>query len=445
MTEDRESAYGLLLGLRRRRRGGAPGGRSPSPPALTPLASELGYGVIRHRSRLDWVIGHASRRLEGQIEPAVLDILRLGAYQLIFMPSIPRYAAVSESVELAKSRVPKAGGFVNWVLRRLGPQYRDLPAPVDFPDRTRWMATYHSFPLWMVKRWVGRFGSRETELFLAAMNTFPPLDLRINALRAGIGEVAEELAREGASVETGRYSPTCLRLTGLRALTDQPAFREGRIYIQDEASQLASHALGARRGEKILDACSGVGGKATHLAEITGNGARLTAIDGDHFQLVRLEENRARLGITSLEAVQGDLLDAPFPPEASFDRILVDAPCSSLGIIRRHPEFKWTKRPSDPKRFADRQQALLRGAADLVAPGGVVAYSTCTTEPEENEGVIEGFLDHYPHFAVLRPEEGSIGHLDELLTPEGFISTLPHRHGTNGGFVALLRRKPGSR
>jgi len=443
MTEDREAAYGLLLGLRRREGSGASRGKPPSRPALTPLASELGYGVVRHRSRLDWVIEHASRRQEGQIEPAVLDILRLGAYQLIFMPSIPPYAAVSESVDLAKSRVPKAGGFVNWVLRRLGPQYRDLPAPTDLPDRTRWMATYHSFPLWMVKRWVGRFGSRETEAFLAAMNTFPPLGLRVNVLKTGVGEVTEELFREGASVEAGRYSSTCLRLTGLRALTDQPAFREGRIYIQDEASQLVSHALGARRGEKILDACSGVGGKATHLAEISANGARITAFDRDPFQLVRLEENRGRLGITSLEAVQGDLLDAPFPPGASFDRILVDAPCSSLGIIRRHPVLKWTKRPSDPKGFADRQTRLLCGASDLVVPGGVVAYSTCTTEPEENEGVIERFLDLRPHFVILRPEKGSIGHLEELLTPEGFILTLPHRHGMNGGFVALLRRKAG--
>jgi 16S rRNA (cytosine967-C5)-methyltransferase len=294
----------------------------------------------------------------------------------------------------------------------------------------------------MVKRWEGRFGPRGTEDFLAAMNTFPPLDVRVNALKTGVGRMRKELGLEGAAVETGRYSPCCLRLTGTRALTDLPAFREGRVYIQDEASQLASLALGPREGDRILDACSGVGGKATHLAEAAGDRAKITAVDRDRLQLVRLEENRARLGITSLGAVQGDLLDAPFPPVAPFDRILVDAPCSSLGIIRRHPEFKWSKRPSDVRRFADLQTRLLCRASELVVPGGVVAYSTCTTEPEENEEIVGRFLDLRPHFAVLRPEGGAIRHLGELLTPEGFISTLPHRHGMNGGFVALLRRSP---
>ena len=402
------------------------------------LAAELGYGTIRHRSRLDWLAEHFSERRKSRIDPPVLNVLRLGLYQLLFMPSIPPYAAVSESVDLAKKFAPRASGFVNWTLRKAGPGIVDLPRRRDIADPARWRATFYSFPPWMTKRWERRFGSGETEAMLAAMNTFPPLDLRVNSLRSDPDRVADQLRREGGQVESGSFSPVALGVSGGGKLTGLPAFREGLFYIQDESSQLAALALAPRKGERILDACAGVGGKATHLAELTGDEAEIIAVDPDGRRLALLGENVTRLGIRSVHPRKGDILDDDFDAGGPFDRILVDAPCSGLGTLRRHPELKWTKRETDPARLAGLQLRLLLRAADLLRPGGLLAYSTCTTESEENEEVVRLFLRQKTGFRSLPPAEGSVGRLEELLTPEGFIATFPHRHAMNGSFVALL-------
>lgn len=436
MGKDRVAAYQLLGKLLRRP---GKGGREIPP---TPLASELAHGVVRHLSRLDWVIGRASHKGMEQVDPDVLDILRLGAYQLLDLPSIPPYAAVSETVDLAKEIAPRAAGFVNWALRRITPDFRDRPRREDIPDPLQRLSTVHSFPAWMVGRWLQRFGEEETDRFLAAMNSFPPLDLRVNRLKADVGEVAGELREAGGTADPGRYSPDCLAAAGAGKVTELAAFTEGRIYIQDEASQLVSIVLAPREGEHILDACAGVGGKSTHLAELAGGGAAVTALDSDGGRLALLKANCRRLGITSVAPLRSDLLRHPFREGALFDRILVDAPCSSLGIIRRHPEFKWVKEESDIGRFADLQTDLLCRAADLLEEGGILAYSTCTTEEEENGEVVRRFLTLRPRFTVVKPPPGLL-RLEDLLTSEGFIATLPHLHGTNGGFVALLQHSPG--
>jgi 16S rRNA (cytosine967-C5)-methyltransferase len=425
----REAAFRFLSSLPRR----------SVKPTEERLAAELGYGTIRHRSRLDWLAEHFSERRKSRIDPPVLNLLRLGLYQLLFMPSIPSYAAVSESVDLAKKFVPRASGFVNWTLRKAGPGIGDLPRRRDITDPTNWRATFYSFPLWMTKRWERRFGARETEAMLAAMNTFPPLDLRVNSLRSDPGTVAEELRRSGGRVESGSYSPAALKVSGSRQITGLPSFREGLFYIQDESSQLAALALAPRKGERILDACAGVGGKATHLAELTGEAADIIAVDPDGGRLALLEENVARLGIRSVHYRQGDILDNRFDAGGPFDRILVDAPCSGLGTLRRHPELKWTKRETDPARLGSLQLRLLLRAAEMLRPGGLLAYSTCTIEEEENEEVVRLFLRRNTRFRPLPPAAGAINRLEELLTPEGFIATFPHRHGMNGSFVALLQ------
>lgn len=436
MGKDRIAAWQLLGKLLRHPRKGE------REVLQTPLASELAHGVVRHISRLDWVIERASKKERKQVDPAVLDILRLGAYQLLNLPSIPPYAAVSETVDLAKSVVPRASGYVNWALRRITPDFRDRPRRDDISDPLRWLSTHHSFPTWMVDRWLQRFGEEEADRFLAAMNSFPILDLRVNRLKADPGEVSGEIREAGGRLEPALYSPDCLAAGGLGKVTEIAAFTEGRIYIQDEASQLVSIALAPREGEHILDACTGVGGKATHLAELAGDGAVVTALDNDSGRLALLRENCRRLGITSVDPLQSDLLRQPFREGTLFDRILVDAPCSSLGVIRRHPEFKWVKELSDIGRFADLQTDLLCRASDLLKKGGVLAYSTCTTEEEENEGVVRRFLTLRPRFTIVKPSSGLL-RLGDLLTPEGFIATFPHRHGTNGGFVSLLRHSPG--
>ena len=240
-------------------------------------------------------------------------------------------------------------------------------------------------------------------------------------------------------VECGSFSPVSLSASGGGQITGLAAFREGLFYIQDESSQFPALALAPRKGERILDACAGVGGKATHIAELTGDESEIIAVDPDSRRLDLLGENVERLGIRSVHCRKGDILDESFDAGGPFDRILVDAPCSALGTLRRHPELKWTKRETDPARLAGLQLRLLLRAADLLRPGGLLAYSTCTIEREENEEVVRLFLKKKTRFRPLPPAEGSIGRLADLLTPEGFIATFPHRHGMNGSFVALLQ------
>ncbi len=439
MSSDRRQAFRALRSSR-------PGG------TLSPLASELAHGVLRHRSRLDWIICRLAGKKRESIAPAVLDILRLGVYQLVFTPSVPPYAAVSESVELAKQTSPKAAGFVNWVLRRVGPDVADLPRRRDIPDALRWLATCYSFPPWIVRRWVRRFGEQEAEELLAASNAFPGLDVRVNLLRSSPEDVAEELRAAGAEVSRGEWSPAALRVGGMREITAHPAFREGRLYIQDESSQLVALALAPHRGESILDACAGVGGKATHVSELTGDTARIAAVDVSGARLALLEENLRRLGHRGVKPTEGDILSADLPLEGPFDRVVLDAPCSSLGIIRRHPELKWVKRAGDIPRFAALQLRLLERVSALVKPGGTIAYSTCTMEPEENEDVVRRFLEVHREFFVDAPWQETRdrrrtakpcgGGLERLVTPEGFVATYPHRHGVNGSFIARLRRRP---
>jgi len=433
MTKSRQSA---LRGLERLAAGKGVGDIL----AGDPFASEIAHGAVRHLSRLDWIIEQAGRRPKSQIEAPVLNILRLGCYQLIFMPSVPAYAAVSESVETTKRRRPKAAGYVNWLLRRIGPEYRERPRRDEIAGGAEWLSVYYSFPDWISRRWVGRWGEQETGELMSSMNRFPELDLRVNLLKASRADAAAELAGEGGTAREGRYSPAALRVSGIRNVAGIAAFRAGRLYIQDESSQLPSLALAPAAGGRILDACCGVGGKAGHLAEIAADKGAVAALDVDRRRLALLGENMARLGHNSVSPLLGDILKGP-PVPGRFDTILVDAPCSSLGIIRRHPEIKWSKRPGDPARLAGRQLAILAKTALLCRPGGLVAYSTCTTEPEENEGVVAAFLAGNADFAVLPITGDAIANLHELLTPEGYIATLPHRHGINGGFTALLQRK----
>lgn len=358
------------------------------------------------------------------------------------MPSVPPYAAVSESVSLAGKCVPRAKGYVNFVLRRIPSDVAALPRREDIPDPVDWLATFYSYPRWMVRRWRKRFGEAETVQLLEAGNTFPKLGIRTNRLKATRGEVAKELEGAGAVVREGVFSPDALSISGMRKITETPAFLDGRVYIQDESSQLAALALAPREGERILDACSGMGGKATHLAEIAGDGADITAVDRDAGRLEKCRENARRLGVESLSLVRGDLLDKGFSPGGPFDGILVDVPCSGLGILRRHPELKWQKKASDPSRLAVTQLHLLRRAADWLSPGGRLVYSTCTLEPEENEDVVRAFLAARKDFSPIGPPRGAIGDIGRIEGPEGYIAAFPHRHDTNGAFVALMRKSP---
>jgi len=441
----REHAAGLIDSLLGNRRAGAP--RHADVTALDPrderFAAEIAHGVVRHLSRIDWIVAHAAGKEIERIVPPALAAARIGVYQLLFTPSVPAYAAVSASVDLARTLAPQAAGFVNWLLRRVGADAVNQPQRGDFSDDLAWLATYHSFPHWLVRRWVKRLGTSEAAHLMEAMNSHPPPHLRVNRLRATPETVADALAAAGFETAPGRYAPHALQVRGAGALTGTAPFREGSIYLQDESSQLAALVLMPRAGERILDACAGVGGKSTQIAELSGNGATIIAVDQDSARLARLAENAGRLGALGIEPRRGDLLDQATCAGERFDAVLLDAPCSALGTIPRHPEIKWSKRASDPKRLAELQLRLLERSADLLAPGGRVVFSTCSTEPEEGEEVITRFLKTHPGYRVAKigaqtPAGAEISNREELLTSRGFLRAWPHRHGIGGAFVALL-------
>jgi 16S rRNA (cytosine967-C5)-methyltransferase len=443
----REHAARLIDSLLGNRREGGPrhGETARLDPRDERFAAEIAHGVVRHLSRVDWVVANAAGKEIGKIVAPALAAARIGVYQLLFTPSVPPYAAVSASVDLARTLAPQTAGFVNWLLRRVGPEAAALPRREDFGDETAWLATFHSFPHWLVRRWVKRLGQAQAAQLLEAMNVHPPPHLRVNRLRGEPVAAGAALAAAGFEVVPGRFAPDALRVRGAGALTETTLFREGVIYFQDESSQLAALVLMPRAGERILDACTGVGGKATQIAELSGNGAIVVAVDQDSGRLARLAENARRLGAAGIEQRRGDLLDPSTCAGERFDAVLLDAPCSALGTIPRHPEIKWAKRASDPKRLAELQLRLLERSADLLAPGGRIVYSTCSTEPEEGEGVVGRFLAAHPGFGVTRivgagPGGADILNAGELSTPEGFLRAWPHRHGIGGTFVALLAR-----
>jgi 16S rRNA (cytosine967-C5)-methyltransferase len=429
---------------------------APRPARLDPrderFAAELAHGVVRHLSRIDWIIARAGGKPTEHISSPALSAARIGVYQLLFTPSVPAYAAVSATVDLARALAPQAAGFVNWLLRRVGTDIADRPRREDLPDEAAWLASFHSFPPWMVRRWLKRLGTKQTALLLESLNVHPPPHVRVNRLRLSVAAAVEALKAEGFTAEPGRFASQCLRVRGPGSLTATAPFGDGALYFQDESSQIAALVLAPRAGERVLDACAGVGGKTTQLAELADNAARIVAVDADAGRLARLAQNAARLGAAGIDARRGDLLDATTLAGERFDAVLLDAPCSALGTIPRHPELKWTKRASDPKRLAELQLRLLARAAELLAPGGRIVFSTCSTEPEEGEQVVARFLAARPDFRVVpiapaAAAGGGLAGADELSTPEGFLRSWPHRHGIGGAFVALLtdRRSPTAR
>lgn len=420
-----DRARGSLRGLLEERGGEAP-------PAERAFARDLALGVVQRLNTLDWALAPFSHRPLKDLSPEVRSALRLGAYQLLFAAArVPAYAAVNETVPLAG---PKAASFVNAVLRNLqrGFKGRDLgPFP---PDPVEGLSLKYSYPAWLVKRWVDRWGAPDAEKMLEAGNAAPPFSLRVNQLKMVLAPLVERLKAEGRDVKTSALSPDGVRVDGFFSLSESPSFREGLFSVQDEAAQLAVHVLDPRPGETVLDLCAGVGGKSAHMAERMGNKGQVLALDADLDRLMLLRDNAARLGASIIKTRKAD---ARQPAGVEADRVLVDAPCSGFGAVRRRPDIKWARTEEDVRaRLPVLQRALLDGAAASVKTGGFLAYATCTTEPEENEGPVEDFLKGNRAFKRVAPPAGV------PVDADGFVRLRPDLHGTDGFFIALMRRKP---
>lgn len=401
------------------------------------LATELVYGVLRWQRYLDWVLAPHSRRPLDSLDTRVRVALRLAAYQIAFLERVPHFAAVSDAVALARGR-PGAAEFTNAVLRaftRRGVREREPPLP---PDAVDVLAIRCSFPTWLAARWVGRHGAAEAEALMRALNERPALALRANTLRTDRDALASRLAREdGVATRRARWAPEGLVAERAGTPGGWRAFIEGDCVVQDEASMLVARLVDPAPGETVADVCAAPGTKTTHLAQLMGNRGRILALDPQPGRLARVREAAHRLGITIVETLDGSA-EAQAPQwRAACDAVLVDAPCSNLGVLRRNPEVKWRRRPEEIGAAAMRQVAILDAAAAMVRPGGRLVYATCSLEPEENDEVARDFLAHHPGFAVAAPPAFPVP-----LDAGGFLRCRPHVHGTDGFTAVRFHRRP---
>ena len=402
------------------------------------LVTELVLGTLRWRGRVDRALTRVSRRPLDELTPWVRELLRLTAYQLGFLDRIPPWAAVHEAVALAKRRrAPGAAAYLNGVLRTLAAEPRPWPVPTA-DDPVEALALRASQPLWLARRWWARYGPAEAEALALAMSAAPPLCVRVNTLRAPAAAVAEALRRSGVDVASTRFAPEGLVLEQAGDLRELTALRDGSVTVQDEAAIVVGHALGPLPGETVADVCAAPGTKTTHLAALMANRGRLVAADPHAGRLGLVRAACARLGATLVEPRLADARALAGALGATCDRVLVDAPCSNLGVLRRNPDAKWRRRPDDFVTLATTQAAILDAAGELVRPGGVLVYATCSLEPEENEAVVAGFRARRPDFVpdALPPAVPAA-----CRAAPDVLRMTPHHHGSDGFTAHRLRRR----
>ncbi len=391
---------------------------------------ELVYGTLRTRGRLDALLSERVRGGLGRLDPELLDLLRLGAYQLLEMGSVPAYAAIAQTVELAKTRAGEgAGRLANAVLRRLDRE-RDalaLPAPTDAVDA---MATEYSHPRWLVARWLERWGEADTRRLLASNNTEPPIVAR--PVHVGREQLETSLEAAGVRLDDAPLASDSMVLTPpVPALTELGAFKRGLFHIQDPAATLVTQFAAVPTDATVVDLCAAPGGKAVELSRTA---AAVFASDVSLHRLQRLKQSVQRLELRNVHLLAAD---ARMPAVRPVDVVLLDAPCTGTGTMRRHPDARWRLKPSDIAVMTALQRRLLESAASIVRPGGLLVYGTCSLETEENDAQVDRFLASHPGWTLEPPPAAAVPH-DVL--DAGRLRVLPQRHGTDGAFAARLRR-----
>lgn len=408
------------------------------------LVHALIYGTLRWQGRLDYQIDRLAKKPD-KIDPTVRTILRMALFQLHHLDRVPDSAAVNTAVDLTKQTGrPWAAGFVNGLLRRSAA----LRDSIDWPDMQTTpdlaVAVRDAIPRWLAARWIERYGLQETRRLCMAINTIPSITLRTNTLKTNRQALMDAVRKESHRTEPTRHSPEGIALRGLKTpLPGWSAFQNGWFQVQDEAAQIVSHFLAPRPGETVWDACAGMGTKTAHLAQLMKNTGTLVATDRHASKLDRLQKEMRRLGITMVRPRCLDLSVA-VPAAAglpSFDRILVDAPCSGLGVLQKNPDGKWNVSRGDLDQFRRRQLSFLKHAGRHLRPGGIMVYAVCSFEPEENADVVNAFLQMHAEFAIQRPSLKTANQAGCLLTREGWLNTYPHRHGMDGFFAAAFIRK----
>ena len=404
------------------------------------LITQIVYGTLRMRGRLDWVINQLYRGTYISMDLCIKNILRTGIYQMLYTERIPDFAIVDEAVEITKKMHPAGAGLVNAILRNVVRKKDTLVYPEMEKDPSLHVSIVYSHPLWLVKKWIDMFGIEDTAALCRANNEIPPVTLRVNTLKTTREKAREELSQDGTNVKPSVFSPDGLIISNpVMSIRDTAPFKAGHIQLQDEASQLIARLVDPKEGENVLDLCAGSGGKTTHLAALMDNRGSITAIDIRKKNLESLRKNAQRLGVTIVDTQVRDVSQKPEKAlQEAFDKILVDAPCSGLGTLRRNPEIKWRLSLDDVTNCAALQKTILDNAASYVKKGGSLIYSTCTITPEENEDVVEEFISLHRNFICVRPPDT----IDSrVVDDQGYLRSYPHRHGADGFFGAVLRKK----
>lgn len=404
--------------------------------------TEVVYGVIKYRLLLDYIISQFSNKEIAKMTEVVLNALRMGIYQMILMDKVPIFAAVNESVDMVKKlENPGAVRFVNAVLRNIGRKRQNITYPEPACRPQDYLSVYYSFPRWMVERWMELFGFDFTRDLCDAFNRKSRVCIRMNTLKTNRKELESKLKNEGIVVKYGLWLEEAFYIEGVPQLKQLKSFMDGLFQPQDESSMIASRALGATRGDRVLDVAAAPGGKTTHIAEIMGNIGEIAAWDIHPHRVKLIKETCRRLGVTIVEARVWDSRILDEENIEKFDRVLVDAPCSGLGVIRRKPDIKWSKKPEDIAALNFIQQNVLQVCSQYVKKGGILVYSTCSIEPAENQRVVEKFLEKNQDFVYddIRPyiPEKLAGDLEP---PYGWIQLYPNIHDVDGFFVSRLKR-----
>jgi 16S rRNA (cytosine967-C5)-methyltransferase len=393
-------------------------------------------GVVRHRSLLDW----KAAKLYAGVYKKTLDkfkiILRLALYELDNLDFIPPHATVNEYVSLAKKQLPAAlKGVVNGVLRTYLREGKGLQPKKAFKYPETRLAVAYSFPEWMIIRWLRFFGEEETENLCEALNRRPEFDLRIHLNKIDFQEFITVLGQNKIAFTPSSVFEHVVKVTDIQKIMQIELFRKGLCSVQDESGQLIVDLLQAEAGDVVLDACAAPGSKYTLIKEKVSDHLTVIALEKDRARLNRVRENCRRLDLSDRLLVNGDAIAVPF--KRKFDKILVDAPCSGLGTIQKHPDIKWRRTLEEIFSFQKQQIAILLALEQVLKPGGMILYCTCTIDPSENEEVVKQFLEQSVNtYEVVKPPE----RFNAMVTEQNFIRTLPHRHGMEGSFAALLKR-----
>jgi len=407
------------------------------------LMSAMVYGVLRWRGRLDHITAYFSNTPIGKIQPEVLNILRLGLFQIIFLDRVPDSATVNTSVELTKqSKSCRATGFVNALLRKAATDYEHVPFSTFQEDPLTFLTSGQSVPEWLAKRWLKRLSAETIITLCKTINTIPPITIRTNTLKADREQLIRSLEDRVEHIEPTSYAPDGIKIMNPKqSIQHITAFKKGWFQVQDEAAQLVALLLNPQPGETVLDACAGLGGKTAHMAQLMRNQGTITALDNNAKKLKQLSDEMRRLGVSMVKAVCHDL-QIPLAENQlhGFDRILLDAPCSGLGVMRRNPDIKWNSSASRLERCADIQKRILENLAAMVKPNGILVYAVCSMEPEENEAVIAAFLKNHPELVI----DKRLGKLPETIRsrfkPIAGFRTLPFINHMDGFYFIRLKR-----